>query len=70
MRGARRKSTQRPPSVTLGAPLSISEETTPGAGALSQDGGGEWRPAAPVAQGEETLRVTVSVTYEIKPKAQ
>lgn len=55
--------------ISLGAPLSISEETSPGpvpyrkmAGAMAA--------SAPVAQGEETLRVTVSVSYEIKPKAQ
>ena len=51
--------------VTLGAPLSIAEEGTPGpmpfrkmAGALAV--------ATPVAQGEETLSVTVSVTWAIK----
>ncbi|MBC7583942.1 MAG: SIMPL domain-containing protein [Tardiphaga sp.] len=53
--------------VSLGMPVSISEE-----------GGGAPPPmtfrkmagvaaAAPVAQGEETLRVTVSVAWEIKP---
>jgi uncharacterized protein YggE len=52
--------------VTLGAPLRISEE-----------GGGAPAPmafrkmagvaSAPVAQGEETLRVNVSVSWEIKP---
>jgi uncharacterized protein YggE len=53
--------------VTLGAPVSISE-----------DGGGAPAPmafrkmagmaaSAPVAQGEETLRVTVSVAWAIKP---
>jgi uncharacterized protein YggE len=53
--------------VTLGAPRSISE-----------DGGGSPAPMtfrkmssmaapAPVAQGEETLRVTVSVAWEIRP---
>jgi len=56
--------------VTLGAPISISE-----------DGGGAPAPmafrkmaadmsaSAPVAQGEETLRVNVSVAWEIKPAA-
>lgn len=51
--------------VTLGAPLSISEEGAPGpmpfrkmAGALAV--------ATPVAQGEETLSVTVNVTWAIK----
>jgi uncharacterized protein len=54
--------------VTLGAPLSISEEGAPGpmpfrkmARALAV--------ATPVAQGEETLSVTVSVTWAIKPEA-
>jgi uncharacterized protein YggE len=51
--------------VTLGAPLRISEE-----------GGGAPAPMmfrakmaapTPVAQGEETLRVNVSVTWEIRP---
>ncbi len=53
--------------VTLGLPVSISEE-----------GGGSPQPmvfrkmagmaaSAPVAQGEETLRVNVSVAWEIKP---
>ncbi|MDB5617700.1 SIMPL domain-containing protein [Tardiphaga sp.] len=53
--------------VTLGNPVSISE-----------DGGGSAPPvafrrmasmaaSAPVAQGEETLRVNVSVAWEIKP---
>jgi uncharacterized protein YggE len=53
--------------VTLGAPVSISE-----------DGGGAPAPmafrkmagvaaSAPVAQGEETLRVNVNVAWEIKP---
>jgi hypothetical protein len=57
--------------VTLGAPLSISEE-----------GGGSPGPvfrtkmtaapmaATPVAQGEETLSVTVNVSWAIKPAAQ
>jgi uncharacterized protein len=54
--------------VTLGAPLSISEEGAPGpmpfrkmAGALAV--------ATPVAQGEETLSVTVSMIWAIKPEA-
>lgn len=55
-------------NISLGAPLSISEESTPGpvpyrkmAAAMAD---------TPVAQGQETLRVTVNVSYEIKPKAQ
>ncbi|WP_291867919.1 SIMPL domain-containing protein [Bradyrhizobium sp.] len=66
---ARRKADiyARAAGVTLGAPLSISEEghapPTPyrkmSAGLVA---------AAPVAQGEETLSVTVSVSWAIKPK--
>jgi uncharacterized protein YggE len=57
----------RAAGVTLGAPLSISEQGMPGpmpyrkmAAAMAD--------SAPVAPGEETLRVSVSVSYEIKPK--
>ena len=53
--------------VTLGAPISISEEGSPApmqfrkmAGAMSA--------AAPVAQGEETIGITVSVSWAIKPE--
>lgn len=56
-------------SISLGAPLSISEETTPGPVPYRKMVAG-MAASAPVAQGEETLRVTVSVSYEIKPKAQ
>ena len=65
---ARRKAEiyARAAGVTLGAPISISEEGSPVpmqfrkmAGAMSA--------AAPVAQGEETLAVTVSVSWAIKP---
>jgi len=45
--------------VTLGAPLSISERSNPPR-ALSQDGR-RMAVSAPVAQGEETLQVSVSV---------
>jgi uncharacterized protein YggE len=52
--------------VTLGEPISISEEGTPvplyrGKMAAPMAAG------APVAQGEETLSVTVSVSWAIKP---
>jgi uncharacterized protein YggE len=57
----------RAAGVTLGAPLSISEQGMPGpmpyrkmAAAMAD--------SAPVAPGEEMLRVSVSVSYEIKPK--
>lgn len=56
-------------SISLGAPLSISEETTPGPVPYRKMVAG-MAASAPVAQGEETLRVTVSVSYEIKPKGQ
>ena len=55
--------------VTLGEPLSISEEGS--AAPPSYRGkmaGGMAASAAPVAQGEETLSVTVSVSWAIKPK--
>jgi uncharacterized protein YggE len=52
--------------VTLGAPLSIAEESSPGplpfrrmAAAMAA--------AVPVAQGEETLQVTVAVSWAIQP---
>ena len=58
----------RAAGVTLGTPLNISEHGAPGpvpyrkmAAAMAD--------SAPVAPGEETLRVSVSVSYEIKPKA-
>jgi uncharacterized protein YggE len=55
--------------VTLGEPISISEEGAPtpmfrGKMAAPMAAG------APVAQGEETLSVTVSVTWAIKAKEQ
>ena len=53
--------------VTLGAPLSISEEgNAPPVPYRRMAVGTE--ASAPVAQGEETLRVTVSVSWAIKPK--
>ncbi len=53
--------------VTLGAPLSISEE---GAAAPVFRGrmAAAWLRPLPVAQGEETLSVTVSVSWAIKSK--
>ena len=53
--------------VTLGAPLSISEEGTPAPMPFRKMSAG-MAAAAPVAQGEETLAVTVSVSWAIKPK--
>jgi hypothetical protein len=52
--------------VTLGPPLSISEEGSPGPMPFRKMVGG-MAAAAPVAQGEETLAVTVNVTWAIKP---
>jgi len=57
-------------NISLGAPISISEETAPGPMPYRKMATRMDAAAAPVAQGEETLRVSVSVSYEIKPKAQ
>jgi len=67
---ARRKAEiyARAAGVTLGEPLSISEE---GQGPRPMFRGGAAGPmaiTAPVAQGEETLSVTVNVSWAIKPK--
>src|SRR5712664_3720822 len=51
--------------VTLGAALSISEEGAPGPMPYRKMAAG-MAASAPVAQGEETLRVTVSVSWAIK----
>ena len=51
--------------VTLGAPLVISEEGSPGPMPFRKMMGG-MAAATPVAQGEETLSVTVSVSWAIK----
>ena len=59
----------RAADVSVGTPLSISEESTPGPIPYRKLAAGV-SAAAPVAQGEETLRVTISVSYELKPKAQ
>ena len=68
---ARRKADiyARAADVTLGAPLSISENGSPGPVAFRRLSAG-MASATPIAQGEETLRVGVSVSYEIKPKGQ
>ena len=55
--------------VTLGAPLSISEEGSPGPMPYRRMSAG-MAASAPVAQGEETLAVTVSVSWAIKQPAQ
>jgi uncharacterized protein len=51
--------------VTLGAPSSISEESSPGPIPYRRMAAG-MPVSAPVAQGEETLQVTVSVSWAIK----
>ncbi|MBI3701537.1 MAG: SIMPL domain-containing protein [Afipia sp.] len=54
--------------ISLGAPLSISEESSPSPAAYRKMSAGIASPA-PIAPGEETLRISVSVSYEIKPKS-
>jgi uncharacterized protein len=53
--------------VTLGAPISISEEGAPGPMLYRKMAAPMAASAAPVAQGEETLQVNVSVSWAIKP---
>ena len=55
--------------VTLGAPLSISEEANSAPVPYRRMAAG-MAASAPVAQGEETLRVTVSVSWAIKQQGQ
>jgi uncharacterized protein YggE len=55
--------------VTLGSPISISEEGAPGPMPFRKMAAG-MAASAPVAQGEETLQVTVSVVWAIKPQGQ
>jgi uncharacterized protein YggE len=64
---ARRKAEiyARAAGVTLGTPLSISEEASSGPMPFRKMSAG-MAAAAPVAQGEETLQVTVSVSWAIK----
>jgi len=68
MADARRKAEiyAKAAGVTLGSPLSISEEGSPGPMPFRKMVGG-MAAAAPVAQGEETLAVTVNVSWAIKP---
>ncbi|HEY0327706.1 MAG TPA: SIMPL domain-containing protein [Rhodopseudomonas sp.] len=65
---ARRKAEiyARAAGVALGAPLSIAEESAPGPASYRKIMVGMAAPA-PVAQGEETLRVSVNVSFAIKP---
>ena len=55
--------------VTLGAPLSISEAGAPGPILYRKMAAG-MAASAPVAQGEETLSVTLSVSWAIKQQGQ
>lgn len=52
--------------VALGAPVSISEEGSPAPMPYRRMAAG--MAATPVAPGEETLHITVSVSYAIKPQ--
>ena len=54
--------------VTLGEPLGISEEGGAAPVFRGKMAAGMVASAAPVAQGEETLSVNVSVSWAIKPK--
>ena len=56
--------------VTLGAPLSISEDGNAPPPTPYRRMSAGMAAAAPVAQGEQTLAVTVNVTWAIKPKEQ
>jgi uncharacterized protein YggE len=57
--------------VALGEPLSISEEGSPGPVPFRKMAvGGMAMPSTPVAQGEETLQISVSVSWAIKPAGQ
>jgi uncharacterized protein YggE len=68
---ARRKAEiyARAAGVTLGAPLSISEEGNAAPVPYRRMAAG-MAVSAPVAQGEETLQVTVSVSWAIKQQGQ
>jgi uncharacterized protein YggE len=69
---ARRKADiyARAAGVTLGAPLSISEQGGPGPILYRRMAAPMGAAGAPVAQGEETLQVTVSVSWAIKQTGQ
>jgi uncharacterized protein len=57
--------------VTLGAPLSISEGSSPGPVQYrSRAAAAGMAVSTPVAQGEETLAITVNVSWAIKPREQ
>lgn len=72
MADARRKAEiyARAAGVTLGAPISIAEESGPGPAPFRKMAVGMAAAATtPVAAGEETLSVTVNVSWAIKPDA-
>lgn len=56
--------------VTLGAPLSISEEGAPGPVTFRKMAVGMAVSPTPIAQGEETLQITVNVSWAIKQAGQ
>jgi len=68
---ARRKAEiyARAAGVTLGSPVSISEEGSPAPMQFRRMVAGAAAPT-PIAQGEETLQVTVGVSWAIKPSGQ
>lgn len=53
--------------VTLGTPINIAEEGSNAPAPMMMRKASADFASAPVAQGEETLRVTVSMSWEIKP---
>lgn len=70
MADARRKAEiyAKAAGVTLGAPVSISEDVAPGPMMLRKMSASFSASApAPVAAGEETLRISVAVSWTIKP---
>ena len=69
---ARRKAEiyARAAGVTLGAPLSISEGGAPPPPIAFRRMAASAPEAAPIAAGEETLQLSVSVVWAIKPKEQ
>lgn len=54
-------------NVRIGAPLSIAEDGPGGGPPMPMRAAFRAGAATPVSPGEETLRVTVTVAYEIKP---
>ena len=67
MRAARPRSMPRPPASRSARRSAFPKKARPAADVPQQDGRGDGLDA-PVAQGEETLSVTVSVSWAIKPR--